>query len=94
MESIDKLIFNAFILGIIFNMIQDLIMSLTDYLREKSWLVRDYEEIIYENVGTWYYDNDEAQKKELVARAIKNHMKRIQKRSRLDKLLNKFKIKK
>lgn len=92
MESIDKLIFNAFILGLIFNMLQDLIMSIIDYLREKAWKVRDYERIIYMNLRP--YDIDTIEDQEIVCNAINNYEKRETKRKNLDRFLNKFRRKK
>lgn len=86
--EINNFIFGIFILGILFNMLQDLIMSITDYLREKAWRVRDYERIICMNLRP--YDVDTIEDKGIVCNAIKNYEKREIKRKNLNRLLNKF----
>lgn len=86
--EINNFIFGIFILGILFNMLQDLIMSITNYLNEKAWKVRDYERIIFMNLKP--YDVDTIEDKEIVFNAIKNYEKREIKRKNLDRFLNKF----
>lgn len=86
--EINNFIFGIFILGILFNMLQDLIMSITNYLNEKAWKVRDYERIICMNLKP--YDVDTIEDKEIVCNAIKNYEKRETKRKNLDRFLNKF----
>ena len=86
--EINNFIFVIFILGVLFNMLQDLIMSIIDYLNEKAWKVRDYERIIYMNLTP--YDVVLVEDKEIVFNAIKNYEKREIKRKNLDRFLNKF----
>lgn len=82
----------GFCVGIMFSMLQDLIFSITDYLREKSWKVLDYERIIGKNLKP--RDVDTIEDKEIVFNAIKNYEKRETKRKNLDRFLNKFRRKK
>ena len=86
--SVSDILIFGFIIGMVFNMIQDIIMSLIDYLREKAWRVNDYEKVIYEHVGSW--DGDDAEEKEIINNAHVEYEKRLQKRKNLDKFLNKF----
>ena len=86
--EINNFIFSIFVSGVLFNMLQDLIMSITNYLNEKAWKVRDYEKIIYMNLRP--YDIDTIEDKEIVFNAIKNYEKRETKRKNLDRFLNKF----
>ncbi len=65
-------------------------MSITNYLNEKAWKVRDYERIIYMNLTPY----DVVLDKEIVFNAIKNYEKREIKRKNLDRFLNKFRRKK
>lgn len=87
MEINDFICF-GFCVGIMFSMLQDLIFSITDYLREKSWRVRDYERIIGKNLKP--YDLYTIEDKEIVCNAINNYEKRETKRKNLDRFLNKF----
>lgn len=82
----------VFILGMIFNMIQDLIMSLINYLNDKAWLVRDYEEIIYNYLNC--YDVVDFEEKEIICIAVNNYNKRKAKGYKLNKFLDKFRRKK
>lgn len=84
--EINNFIFSIFVSGILFNMLQDLIMSITNYLNEKAWKVRDYERIIYMNLTPY----DVVLDKEIVFNAIKNYEKREIKRKNLDRFLNIF----
>jgi hypothetical protein len=88
--EINNFIFSIFVSGILFNMLQDLIMSIINYLNEKAWKVRDYERIIYMNLTPY----DVVLDKEIVFNAIKNYEKREIKRKNLDRFLNKFRRKK
>lgn len=90
--EINNFIFGIFILGILFNMLQDLITSIINYLNEKAWKVRDYERIIGKNLKP--YDVDTIEDKEIVCNAINNYEKREIKRKNLDRFLNKFRRKK
>lgn len=87
MEINDFICFGFFV-GFVFSMLQDLIFSITDYLREKAWKVQDYERIIGKNLKP--YDVDTIEDKEIVCNAIKNYGKREIKRKNLDRFLNKF----
>lgn len=91
MEINDFICF-GFCVGIMFSMLQDLIMSITNYLNEKAWKVRDYERIICMNLGP--YDVVLVEDIEIVFNAIKNYEKREIKRKNLDRFLNKFRRKK
>lgn len=93
--EINNFIFSIFISGILFNMLQDLIISITDYLREKAWKVQDYERII----SNYIYSTDLMDKvfkdnnisdHELVTNAYVNYRKREIKRKNLDRFLNRF----
>ena len=90
--KINDFICFGFCVGIMFSMLQDLIFSITDYLREKSWKVLDYERIIGKNLKP--YDVDTIEYKKIVCNAIKNYEKREIKRKNLDRFLNKFRRKK
>lgn len=90
--EINNFIFSIFVSGILFNMLQDLIMSITNYLNEKAWKVRDYERIICMNLRP--YDVVLVEDIEIVFNAIKNYEKREIKRKNLDRFLNKFRRKK
>ena len=90
--EINNFIFSIFVSGILFNMLQDLIMSITNYLNEKAWKVRDYERIIFMNLRP--YDIDTIEDQEIVCNAINNYEKREIKRKNLDRFLNKFRRKK
>lgn len=92
MEINNNFIVGIFVLGVLFNMLQDLIMSIIDYLREKAWKVRDYERIIFMNLRP--YDIDTIEDKEIVCNAINNYEKRETKRKNLDRFLNKFRRRK
>lgn len=85
-------LFGIFILGILFDMLQNLIMSITNYLNEKAWRVRDYERIICMNLRP--YDVVLTEDIGIVFNAIKNYEKREIKRKNLDRFLNKFRRKK
>lgn len=61
-------------------------MSITNYLNEKAWKVRDYERIIYMNLTPY----DVVLDKEIVFNAINNYEKRETKIKNLDRFLNKF----
>lgn len=87
MEINDFICFGFFV-GIMFSMLQDLIMSITNYLNEKAWKVRDYERIICMNLRP--YDVVLVEDIEIVFNAIKNYEKRETKRKNLDRFLNKF----
>lgn len=91
MEINDFICF-GFIVGFTFSMLQNLIMSITDYLREKAWKVQDYERIIFMNLRP--YDIDTIEDQEIVCNAINNYEKREIKRKNLDRFLNKFRRKK
>ena len=91
MEINDFICF-GFCVGIMFSILQDLIFSIIDYLREKSWKVLDYERIIVKNLKP--RDVDTIEDKEIVFNAINNHEKREIKRKNLDRFLNKFRRKK
>ena len=90
--EINNFIFSIFVSGILFNMLQDLIMSIINYLNEKAWKVRDYERIIGKNLEP--YDVYTIEDKEIVCNAINNYEKREIKRKNLDRFLNKFRRKK
>lgn len=100
--EINNFIFGIFILGILFNILQDLIMSITNYLNEKAWKVLDYEEIFYKIDQVYMnYDakndlTENLSKEEilLVNEGINNYKKRLQKRKNLDRFLNKFRRRK
>ena len=87
MEIKDFICF-GFFCGFVFSMLQDLIMSITNYLNEKAWKVRDYERIICMNLRP--YDVVLVEDIEIVFNAIKNYEKRETKRKNLDRFLNKF----
>ena len=89
--NVSDIFFGGFILGMIFNMINDVISSLIDYLREKAWRVSDYEEVIYNYLGS--YDGKDAEEKEIIINAHLEHTKRMNKRKNLDKFLSKFRKK-
>lgn len=86
--EINNFICFGFIVGFTFYMLQDLMFSIIDYLKEKAWNVQDYERIIGKNLKP--YDVDTIEDKEIVCNAIKNYEKREIKRKNLDRFLNKF----
>lgn len=100
--EINNFIFSIFVSGILFNMLQDLITSIINYLNEKAWRVIDYEEIFYKIDQVYMnYDakndlTENLSKEEilLVNEGINNYKKRLQKRKNLDRFLNKFRRKK
>ena len=83
----DILLF-GFFMGILFDMIENLIFSLIDYLQNKACLVKDYEKIIYENIGTW--DGDDDKEKEIIAIARNNYNEHLKKVKRMDNIFSKF----
>ena len=87
--SLSDILLIGFFIGIIFNMIQDIIISLIDYLQEKAWRVKDYEKIIYEYLNTYDVYTDE--EKEIIATARNNYNKKLKKRKKIDNFFNKFK---
>jgi len=89
--QINDILIIGFIIGMVFNMIQDLITSLMNYLNEKAWRVRDYERILYRTYEDIKYDEEDI---ECMGEAVINYKKRLQKRENLDKFLNKFRRKK
>lgn len=86
--SLSDILFYGIIIGMVFNMVQALIMSLMDYLREKSWLVSDYEKIIYYNINTLNAITTEEE--EIIAIAKDNYEEKLRKKINLDKFLNRF----
>lgn len=86
--TVSDIFIGGFILGIIFNMINDVILSLIDYLKEKAWRVNDYEKIISRYVGK--YDGEDNEEKEIILNAHIEYEKILKKRKNLDKLLSKF----
>ena len=87
--SLSDIIIFSFFAGIIFNIIQDLINSLIEYIQNKAWLVNDYERIIYSyNKNSAFEFSEEDMNIE--DEAIKNYEKRMKKRENLEKFLNKF----
>lgn len=100
--SLSDIFIFGFFIGMVFNIIQDIIMSLIDYLSEKAWRVIDYEEIFYKIDQVYMnYDakndlTENLSKEEilLVNEGINNYKKRLQKRKNLDRFLNKFRRRK
>ncbi len=92
MENISDIIVVSFFLGMVFNMIDDIIHSLIDYLNNKVWLVRDYEELIYNNLNV--EDVLLLEEKDIVIEAINNYSERKVKRYKLNKFLDKFRKRK
>lgn len=90
--SISDILIAGFVFGTIFCMIQDLIISLIDYLNYKAWLVRDYEELIYNNLKV--EDVLLLEEKDIVIEAVNNYSKRKAKEYKLNKFLDKFRRRK
>lgn len=64
--------------------------SLIDYLNNKSWLVRDYEEIIFHYVNFDNIYNIIEYDYEIICKAKKSYIKRLNKKKKLKKFLDKF----
>ena len=78
----------GFFIGVLFNIVQDLIFSLIDYLQNKSWLIKDYEKIIYEYICTSDVVDD--QEKEIIAIARNNYNKHLVIVKRRNDIFNKL----
>lgn len=89
--SLSDVFIFGFFFGMLFSMLHDVVISLTNYLTEKSWRISDYERIIYENLEQ--YDVFGDRDKELVSRARVNYLIRLKRKNRLDNLISKFKRK-
>lgn len=88
--SLNNITLYCFTLGIMFNMMQDLIMSLINYLNNKAWRVNDYERILYKTYEDIKYDDKDI---ECMGQAIVNYKKYLNQKEKREKFLNKFRRK-
>lgn len=94
--SLDNIIFSAFFLGIAFNIINDLLMAITNYINERAWISRDYEKAFYELYKyNPYILNVPCHKlpdfKYVLLGAIRRHKKRLNNKNKFKNLFKKKK---
>lgn len=72
-----------------FFILHDVICCITNAINERTWIVKDYEQIIYDNVGI--YDYDDNKYKKLIANARENVEKRKARRKKMKAIFKKGK---